>query len=361
MEAWNRLLEKIGVGDWDDGTGNTKDADNYGQLAYALAAVRFDENICPTGRITRIEQLLEAKPLPEGVRHPLTRAELAQIKPYLTLVPLGQGREGLVDLGTIIRLPSGPNRQNHDDVLDSVAPADLAAYPTTPGLVAAGSVIVSKHPTRPLSQNQQQRGRKYHYGMSTSTDFATIPTGNRPANQQNAPRPSSYYPASHRPDHQEAVALEIPAPVNLIETSEPVRQVFWGVPRATPNTQLQLMQVQAQLMDVFGRRITGRHLVDPLGVFDDMDVNSSTVVEQSQINDPGLMTDEGPTTRRVPPTATRNRIKAQELEVAPALGLGLFGQGGPLVGLSAVGSGRGPVSGVVVGVRGVNDRARWRR
>ncbi len=287
VEAWDRLLEKVGIGDWDDGTGNTKDTDGYGQLAYALAAVRFDENICPTGHITRYEQLLEAKPLPEGVRHPLTRAELAQLKPYLTLVSLGQGREGLVDLGTIIRLPTGPNRQYSDDVLDSVPPADLAAYPTTPGLVAAGSVIVSKHPTRPLSQAQQQRGRKYHYGMSTSTDFATIPTGNRPANQQNVPRPSGYYPASHRPDWQEAVAVEVPAPVNLIETSEPVRQVFWGVPRVMPNSLGQLMQVQAQLNDVFGRRITGRHLVDPLGVFDDMDVNSSTVVEQSRIGDPG--------------------------------------------------------------------------
>jgi len=321
VEAWDRLLQQVGIGDWDDGTGNTKDTDGYGQLAYALAAVRFDEAICATGRITRYEQLLEAKPLPDGVRHPLTRSELAQLKPYLTLVSLGQGREGLVDLGTIIRLPAGPNRQYKDDVLDSVPPADLAAYPTTPGLVAAGSVIVSKHPTQPLSQSQQQRGRKYHYGMSTSTDFATIPTGNRPANQQTVPRPSSYYPASHRPDWQEAVALEIPAPINLIETSEPVRKVFWGVPRMTPTNLTQLMQIQAQLNDVFGRRITGRHLVDPLGVFDDMDVNSSTVVEQSRNGDPGSgINNMNPPNGRLTAGATVVHIRGGALDRMPGSG-----------------------------------------
>jgi hypothetical protein len=279
VEAWDRLLQNVGVGDWDDGTGNTKDTDGYGQLAYALASVRFDQNICPTGRITRLEQLLEAKPLPEGVRHPLTRAELAQLKPYLTLVALGQGREGLVDLGTIVRVRAG------DEVLDSAAPSDVVAYPTAPGLVAAGSVIVSKHPTRPLPPAQQQRGRRYHYGMSTSTDLDTIPTGNRPGNLQNMPRPSGYYPDSHRPGHEEAVALEIPAPVNLIESSKPVREVLWSVRRNAPNDLHALMRTPAALPDVFGRQITGYHLINPLGVFDDMDVNSSATVEQSRIND----------------------------------------------------------------------------
>jgi len=285
VEAWDRLLMKVGIGDWDDGNGNTKDTDGYGQLAYALASVRYDEEICPTGHITRIEQLLEAKPLPDGVRHPLTRAELAQLKPFLTLAPLGQGREGLVDLGTIIELPTGANRRYKDDVLDSVPPSDLVAYPTIPGLVAAGSVIVAKHPTTQLSPAQRQRGRKYHYGMSTSTDFATIPTGNRPSNQQNVPRPSGYYPSSHQPQHREAVGLEIPAPVNLIETSMPVREVLWSIARNTPTDLEALMKVPAALPDVFGRQITGLHLMNPLGVFDDMDVNSSATVEQTRTTD----------------------------------------------------------------------------
>jgi hypothetical protein len=85
VKAWTLLLAKVNIGDWDDGSGTNMDTDSYGQLADALANVRFDESICPTGHITRIEQLLEAKPLPNGVRHPLTRAELAQIRPFLTL------------------------------------------------------------------------------------------------------------------------------------------------------------------------------------------------------------------------------------------------------------------------------------
>ena len=286
VEAWDRLLSKVSVGDWDDGTGNTKDTDGYGQLAYALASVRFDESICPTGHITRIEQLLEAKPLPIGVRHPLTRAELAQIKPFLTLASLGQGREGLIDLGTIIRLPAGPGRPYIDDVLDSTPPSDLVAYPTTPGLVAAGSVVVSKHPTKPLTPNQLQRGRKYHYGMSTSSDFQTIPTGYSPPNLANLPQPSGFYPISHKPEWEEAVGLEVPAPINVIETSDVVRQVLWGVARTTPKDLHALLQVTAAQTDVFGRPITGLHLVNPLGVFDDMDTNSDTTVLQSQINDP---------------------------------------------------------------------------
>jgi hypothetical protein len=287
VEAWDRLLQKAGIGDWDDGTGNTKDKDGFGQLAYALAAVRYDEEICPTGHITRLEQLLEAKPLPDGVRHPLTRAELAQLKPYLTLAPLGQGREGLVDLGTMIQLPQVPRVHGNDDVLDSVPPSDLAAYPTAPGLVAAGSVIVSHHPTKQLTPAQRQRGRKYQYGMSTSTDFGTIPNGVRPNNAATEPQPSGLYPISHRPVREEAVALEIPAPVNLTEAAEPVRHVFWDITRMQPASIQALMQIPATQTDVFGRRITGTHLINPLGVFDDMDVNSSTSVEQSQINDPG--------------------------------------------------------------------------
>lgn len=288
VEAWDRLLSKVNVGDWDDGTGKTKDTDGYGQLAYALASVRFDESICPTGHITRIEQLLEAKPLPVGVRHQLTRAELAQIKPFLTLASLGQGREGLIDLGTMIRLPAGQVRQNYDDVLDSILPSDLVAYPTTPGLVAAGSVVVSK-PTKPLSQltqTQLERGRKYHYGMATSTDFQTIPTGNNLSNLPNIPQPSGLYPISHKPAREEAVGLEIPAPINLIETSEVVRHVLWDVKRTAPQNLHALLQVSAALPDVFGKTITGLHLVNPLGVFDDMDTNSVTTVQQSQINDP---------------------------------------------------------------------------
>ena len=194
VKAWTLLLAKVNIGDWDDGSGTNMDTDSYGQLADALANVRFDESICPTGHITRIEQLLEAKPLPNGVRHPLTRAELAQIRPFLTLASLGQGREGLIDLGTMIRLPSTSAKSTNISQLDSAPPSDFLAYPTTPRLFAAGSVVVSK-PTKPLSPVQIQRGRKYHYGMSSSTDFKTMNTT-----------------IGHKPDLGEAVGLAASIP-----------------------------------------------------------------------------------------------------------------------------------------------------
>ncbi len=269
VKAWTLLLAKVNIGDWDDGSGTNMDTDSYGQLADALANVRFDESICPTGHITRIEQLLEAKPLPNGVRHPLTRAELAQIRPFLTLASLGQGREGLIDLGTMIRLPSTSAKSTNISQLDSAPPSDFLAYPTTPRLFAAGSVVVSK-PTKPLSPVQIQRGRKYHYGMSSSTDFKTMNTT-----------------IGHKPDLGEAVGLEIPAPVNLIESSAVVREVLWRVDRAAPQDLSALLQVPTTQSDVFGQPITGLHLVNPLGVFDDTDIDSKITVMQSEIDDSG--------------------------------------------------------------------------
>lgn len=266
-EVWDRLLQAVGIGDWDDGTGNNKDTDGDGQLAYALATVRFNQNICPEGRITRFEQLLEATPMPLGVRHPLTRSELAQLRPYLTLAPVGQGREGLIDVGTIVKRPAGFG-VGADDVLDSSLPSEQVAYPTTPGIYAAGSVIVAKNPKRQLSPVQRQRGRKYDFGLSTSTDFDTM----------SAP--------SYRPQHEDALAVEIAAPVNLIETSDPVRKVLRNIMRGAPNDLEALMGVIAGEPDAFDRQITGLHLVNPLGVFDKMDRNGRSSVGQTLPTDP---------------------------------------------------------------------------
>ena len=137
-------------------------------------------------------------------------------------------------------------------------------------------------PTKPLSPVQIQRGRKYHYCMSNSTDFKTINTA-----------------ISHQPDWGEAVGLEIPAPVNLIESSEVVREVLWGVKRSTPQDLSALLQVPTTRNDVFGQPITGLHLVNPLGVFDDTDIDSKITVMQSEIDDP----DSG-VTRNNPPNGT---------------------------------------------------------
>lgn len=288
-EVWDRLLQAVGIGDWDDGTGSNKDTDGDGQLAYALATARFNQNICPEGRITRLEQLLEAKPMPEGVRHPLTRSELAQLRPYLTLVPVGQGREGLIDLGTMVRRPGGLGSVA-DEVLDSSLPSDLVAYPTTPGLYAAGSVIVAKNPNRQLSPAQRQRGRKYEFGLSTSTDFDTMSS------------------PSYKPRREDAIAVEIAAPINLIETSDPVRKVLRNIMRGTPNDLEALMRMTAGEPDAFDRPITGLHLVNPLGVFDKMDPNGQSSVRQTTPNDPNHGLPGNPPQSDGTLTATATRI-----------------------------------------------------
>lgn len=99
-----------------------EDTDHFGQLAEALARLPAQ---MPDGRITDLEQLLLADTdfcsdknnsvtnskddhwpksqwLPFGLRRPLTRSELERLRPYLSLHNAAPGREGLIDLGTIL-------------------------------------------------------------------------------------------------------------------------------------------------------------------------------------------------------------------------------------------------------------------
>ena len=144
IAAWDALLKRLNIKDWDDNdTVNSKcvrvfqpypgptdppqwvyvqdkDADTYGELAKALAEVRMQ---LPGCRITKLEQLLLADtghwrdatgsfsypslspPASQfGLRRPLTRAELDLLRPYLTLHNPGQGRDGLIDLGTMVKV-----------------------------------------------------------------------------------------------------------------------------------------------------------------------------------------------------------------------------------------------------------------
>ncbi|MBA3936449.1 MAG: hypothetical protein H0X38_03225 [Planctomycetes bacterium] len=137
VAAWDALLKKVGISDWDDNaTINSKcfynnttakyeqysDADTYGELALALSEVR----LLPTLKhrpIERLEQLLLADThhwaqqggsfsypssspptVRFGLRRMLTRAELELLRPHLSLANLGQGRSGLIDLGTVVKL-----------------------------------------------------------------------------------------------------------------------------------------------------------------------------------------------------------------------------------------------------------------
>lgn len=160
--AWTRLLRELDISDWDDNdvidsqdwaddpiadrhndgnldeddvpgldgnpdsNGDNDDGDDNGELAQALADLRYTLR---GRRITDLDQLLLADPGHNrdadvgggaytgaagpngnyGFRRPLTRAELARLKPYLTLSTPAPGREGLIDLGTELMeyLPTG--------------------------------------------------------------------------------------------------------------------------------------------------------------------------------------------------------------------------------------------------------------
>jgi len=117
--VWSYLLSAVGINDWDDNTVYQAptgpppyppgtyfpDIDSIGQLAQALANLRVT---LPGRRITTLEQLLQANPQTVGgnwvkLRTPLTRNELERLRPYLTLHNPLPGRQGLVDLGTVVQ------------------------------------------------------------------------------------------------------------------------------------------------------------------------------------------------------------------------------------------------------------------
>lgn len=107
---WGTLLSAAGITDWDDNVvyevlpppAYQCDSDTNGQLAQALASVRFN---LPGRRISHLEQLLQVDPQSGThvkLRFRLTRAELERLRPSLTLHNPRPGRRGLVDLGTVV-------------------------------------------------------------------------------------------------------------------------------------------------------------------------------------------------------------------------------------------------------------------
>jgi hypothetical protein len=139
--GWQRLLAAADVGIAD--SNDPADHDTYGQLAKALANLRFT---LPGGRITDFEQLLG--PLPTGTStraaQNLTKAELAHLRPHLTLSNLAQARSGLIDLGTVMLVDAPPVTPTIVPYLDSLPPSKAVAFPVTPDLVGAGTVLVSQ-------------------------------------------------------------------------------------------------------------------------------------------------------------------------------------------------------------------------
>lgn len=249
--AWTRLLDQVGIKDWDDGTAPTPDP-TRNQLARALADLRFRRDLIPDGRIVRLDQLLLAVP-PTATRrrHGLTRAELAQVAPYLSLHGMAQARGGLIDLGTVINdvTPGG------QAIPDSLPPGSLLAHPVFPTLVGPGSVIVDAN----------DDGSAPGFSQPDTRDALLISPGM----------------AKGR-----ALAIDAPPPVNLHEASAVVRKVLLEVPPAlapataadppTPSTLTGLNALSGPLalptngmmerIDALERPRTPFDLLDPLGI-----------------------------------------------------------------------------------------------
>jgi hypothetical protein len=283
VKAWGRLLEACKIADWDDGDGQGKDEDNFGQLAYALATARFDQNICPEGYLSRIEQLLEVTPQPPGVRWPLTRAELAQLRPHLTVSTLGQGRNGIIDLGTWFNRPGAQNATQPSQ-LDTVQPSRLLAFPTARELFSSGTVLVA--------DPKQQRGanqfpHKYWFGMSESMEI-------NDARKWNPTKPQVIQ------NQFVAVGIAAPPAVNVTTTNKPVREALWQVNEvasSSGHTLAKMKDFPSGLKDKLNYDVTGLVLQDPLGTYDAPNQDtlsrhqsppSTATVKASQPDDPGL-------------------------------------------------------------------------
>ncbi|GDY12308.1 hypothetical protein LBMAG53_11860 [Planctomycetota bacterium] len=174
--GWDGLLKAVGIPDWDDSTVDDSedstnhrhgannqnpdddDPDDYGELARMLSELPL---FLPGGKITRMEQLLLAARSGyvahgshntagggRGFREPLSRAELIRLMPYLTLWNPAPGRDGEIDLGTIVHDEPWPNGE-HDYYLDGVVH----------GVLGLG--------TRLINQSQAARG-------TTTRDMSTV-------------------------------------------------------------------------------------------------------------------------------------------------------------------------------------------
>jgi len=197
--AWSLLLEAVNIADWTDGLPPVADVGRK-QLARALANLRYQ---LPSGRITALDQLLQAEPpsTKAGTDDPvplprrgLTRAELERLRPYLTLAVPAQARGGLIDLGTVIGMEGSRVMLDHD------APSALLAFPAAPLLVGVGTTLV----------------------LSDDNDSTlTIP---------------AFGETARLPKTGAAVAIDAPPAVNLHQAEDVVRRSFapGPLPPTTP-------------------------------------------------------------------------------------------------------------------------------
>lgn len=266
IRAWTRLFAAVGITDWTDGRAPQND-EGRKQLARALSVVRYQ---LPGGRITHLDQLLQAEPpatygtantpMPRP-RRGLTRAELDRLRPYLTVYVPAQARGGLIDLGTVLGVDGALVTLDHDE------PQALLAFPVVPVLTGVGTSLVVNDPPDPAVPMEQE-------------GFVMPAIGE----------------TARRPRTGAMVAIDAPPTINLHQAEEPVRRTFapQPLPSATapampgqpPNPALltALAGLGSLGNDALGRPRTPFNLLAPLSVVDE---RGTTHVLATRENDPG--------------------------------------------------------------------------
>ncbi len=285
--AWGRLLASVVITDWTDGQTPRNDPGRE-QLARALALLRYQ---LPGGRITDLEQLLQAEPfaLKAGTSDPvpnprraLTRAELERLRPYLTLHNPGQARGGLIDLGTI--LGSTSTDDNSALTLDHEPPAALLAYPVAPQLLGAGTTVIAFDGDRVLTLPAiapLERGTNSTLANTADDITLAIPI---------------VVPGQSLPIPRMGMAIQAPPTVNLHQAEAATRKSFGpqGLPPVlppnaagdppSPSLLTELKPLRLDSVDALGRTLNAFDLLSPLAVVEGL---GTTHIIASRTGDQG--------------------------------------------------------------------------
>jgi hypothetical protein len=282
LRAWTTLLRQVGINDLPDGRTPQNDPAHQ-QLARTLSLLRYT---LPGGRITSLEQLLQADPplFRPGTtievpiqRRSLTRAELDRLRPFLTLSVLAPARGGMIDLGTVI----GVNGLNV--TVDHDPPGAMLAFAEAPLLLGPSTTLVFSDDVN---------------------GTLTIPALGETS------KPLSVGAAA---------AIDPPPVINLHQAEPVVRQTFapGPLPAARARSGSDNLPVPAQLTDLaglnnnadpidpLGRKRSPFDLQSPLAVVDEM---GSTHVLASRFGDPGASGPFGPDGLMYDPSDSRIKL-----------------------------------------------------
>lgn len=317
LRAWTRLLVAVGINDWTDGRAPVND-EGRKQLARALSVLRYQ---LPGGRITDLDQLLQAEPpatygsantpMPNP-RRGLTRAELARLRPYLTVSVPSQARGGLIDLGTVLSVVGAQVTLDHEE------PQALLGFPIVPLLTGVGTSLVVSDPDDPDVPAYRQT-------------FAMPAIGE----------------TSRRPRAGAAVAIDAPPTINLHQAEEVVRRTFAPNPLPSapapagpdlpprPALLTELAGLGSLGNDALGRARTAFDLLSPLSVIDE---RGTTHVLATRDGDPGasgpfrvdgVQVDPDSGAPVLDARASRIRVVTGSLDLFPTRGFAAILNGAP--------------------------------